>query len=141
MLSARTSEPVRVPAVVGSKLIGNWQEAPAANVPAVDEFVLTSGQAVPPLLSRVKFAAMLGLFSVEREGKFSVVLPKFETVIVCGLSLLMLPTWVEAKVRDGGLAKFNSYTPFALASLTKTLPAPSTEAPLGNPVYSVWTVV
>ena len=66
LLSVRTSEPVRVPAVVGSKLIDNWQEAPAANVPAVGEFVPTSGQAVAPLLSRVKFAAMLGLFPVER---------------------------------------------------------------------------
>ena len=125
---------MRVPAVVGSKLIGNWQEAPAANVPAVGEFVPTSGQAVAPLLSRVKFAAMLGLFPVEREGKFSVVLPTFETVTVCGLSLLVLPTWVEAKVRDGGLAKLNSYTPFAASSLTKTLLAPSTDTPLGNPV-------
>jgi hypothetical protein len=86
----------------------NWQEVPAANVPAVGEFVLTSGQAVASLLSSMKFAATLGLFPVEGEGKLSVALPKFETVIVCGLSLLALSTRVEAKVRDGGSVKFNS---------------------------------
>ena len=52
--------------------MGNRQEAPAARVPAIDEFSITSGQAAVPLLSRVKFAAMLGLFPVEGMGKFSV---------------------------------------------------------------------
>jgi hypothetical protein len=92
---------VRAPAAVGSKLIDNWQEAPAANAPAVDEVVLTSGQAVPPLLLSVKLVAMLGLSPAKGTGRLSAALPILESVIVCGLSLLVEPMFVELKVREG----------------------------------------
>ena len=137
-----TTEPLRVPAVVGTKLMGNRQEAPAASDPAVEELALTSGHAVAPLLARVKFAAMFGLFPVEGMGKFSIALPIFLTVTVRGLSLLAEPTCVEAKVRDGGSAKSNSFTALLPESATKTFPFPSTATPWGplKPLPRVLTV-
>ena len=107
LLSVTSDEPLRAPAVTGPKLMGNRQEAPAASDPAVEELALTSGQAVDPLLLRLKFAEMLGLFPVEGIGMLSVELPMFASVTICGLSLLMEPADVVAKVREGGSVKSN----------------------------------
>ena len=82
MLSVKASDPLSAPTTPGAKLIGNWQDAPAANVPAVKEPLVTSGHAEDPLLFKLKFAVMLGLFPVDGTGKFSVALPVFSTVTV-----------------------------------------------------------
>ncbi len=81
-----------------------------ASVPAVEEPALTSGQAEASLLFRVKFAAMLGLLPLPEIGMFSTALPTFSTVTVCGLSLLVEPGAVNAKVRLGGSARFSFNT-------------------------------
>jgi hypothetical protein len=94
-----------VPAAVGVKLMGSWQDAPAASVPVVEEALLRSGQAEAPLLLKEKFAAMLGLLPVDGIGKVNVALPMFSTVTVWGLSVLVEPTTVLAKLRLGGSAK------------------------------------
>jgi hypothetical protein len=103
-LSVTTSVPVRFPAAVGVKLIGKRQDAPAANVPAVEEPALTSGHEDASLLFRVKFTEMIGLFPVTGAGRLSGALPIFSTVIVCGLSVLVEPTGVVTKLRLGGSA-------------------------------------
>ncbi len=108
LLSVRTSEPLREPAAVGTKLMGNWQNAPGASVPAAEEPLLISGQAdAAPVLS-VKFAVMLGLLPLDGIGKLNAALPTFSTVTVFGLSVLVAPTAVLAKVRLGGSAKSSS---------------------------------
>ncbi len=45
---------------------------------------------------------MLGLFPLPGIGKFSAALPTFSIVTVCGLSLLVEPGAVNAKLRLGG---------------------------------------
>ena len=105
MLSVSTSKPLRAPAAVGVKLIGNRHDAPAASVPAVEEPLLRSGQAEVPLLFKMKFAAMLGLLPAEGTEKLNAALPKFSTVTVCGLSVLVEPTAALAKLRLGASAR------------------------------------
>jgi len=104
-LSVTTSVPLSVPVVVGAKVMGNKQDCPAARVPAVEDPALTTGHEDVPLLFRVKFPAMFGLFPLLGTGRFSAEVPKFSKVIVCGLSLLVEPTTVAAKVRLGASAK------------------------------------
>jgi len=104
-LSVNASVPLKLPAAEGTKLMGNRQDCPAASVPAVEEPVLSSGQAFAPLLLNVKFAETLGSFPLLGTGKFSAALPAFSTVTVCGLSLLVEPGAVTAKLRLGGSAK------------------------------------
>jgi hypothetical protein len=94
--------PLRTPVTVGVKLMGNRQYASAASVPAVEEPEFSNGQAEEPLLFKVKFAVMLGLLPFDGIGKVNEALPTFSTVTVCGLSLLVEPTDVLAKVRLGG---------------------------------------
>jgi len=89
--------------------MGNWQDAPAASVPAVDEPLLISGQAEAPLLFSVKFAETSGLLPDTGIGKLNAALPTFATVTVCGLSVLVEPTTVLAKLKLGGSAK-SSFT-------------------------------
>ena len=79
--------------------MGKEQDAPAASVPGAEEPLLSSGQAEAPLSFNVKFAAMLGLLPVDGIGKVNVALPLFSIVTVCGLSVLVEPTSVLAKVR------------------------------------------
>jgi hypothetical protein len=79
--------------------MGNWHDVPAASVPGAEEPLLTKGQAEAPLLLKVKFAAMDGLLPVDGTGNVNSALPTFSTVIVRGLSLLVEPTVVLAKVR------------------------------------------
>jgi hypothetical protein len=121
-----------LPETVGSKLIDNEQEAPAASVPTVEERALIIGQAVAPVLSRVKLVAMLGLLPVEGTGKLSGILPMFRSITAFGLSLLVVPTCVGTKLRLGGSAKsaFHTLPPAALD--VKTLPLPSTATPMGS---------
>jgi hypothetical protein len=104
-LSVNATVPLKAPAAWGAKLMANRQDWPAASVPAVVEPALTSGHEDAPLLFRVKFAEMLGLFPLLGIGKLSAVLPTFSTVTVCGLSLLVEPGAVNAKLRLGGSAR------------------------------------
>ncbi len=104
-LSVNSSVPLKLPAAGGVKLMGNRQDWPAASVPAAGEPALTSGHEDAAPLFRVKFAAMLGLFPLAGTGKFRAALPAFSTVTVCGLSLLVKPGAVGAKLRLGGSAK------------------------------------
>jgi hypothetical protein len=106
-VSVSASEPVRAPTVAGAKLIGNWQEAPAASVPAVEELALTSGQAKEPLLFSVKFPAILGLLPLDGIGKVNAALPTFSTVTVCGSPVE--PTAMAAKLKLGESMK-SSFT-------------------------------
>jgi len=108
-LSVKTSDPLSEPAAVGEKLVGRRQDSPAAKVPDEEELELTKGQAEVTLLLSVKLVAMLGLSPVAGTGKLSGALPILCTVTVCGLSLLVAPTAVVAKVKLGGLAK-SSFT-------------------------------
>ena len=84
--------------------MGRVQVLPTASVPGDEEVELTCGQAVPPLLFQVKLAAMLGSKPLEGTGRLSAALPTFSIVTVCGLSLLVAPTAVEAKLRLGASA-------------------------------------
>jgi hypothetical protein len=104
-LSVNTAAPLKAPAVAGVKLMGNKQDWPDASVPAVEEPALNSGQMDAPLLFSVKFAAILGLLPALGIGKFSAALPTFSTVTVCGLSLLVKPGAVGAKLKLGVSAK------------------------------------
>jgi hypothetical protein len=131
LLSVSTNAPLKAPAAVGAKLMGNWQDAPAASVAGAEELTLRTGQAEDPLLFRVKFAAMLGLLPVDGIGKVNVAFPMFSTVTVCGLSVLVEPTAVLAKVRLGGSARSSFATRPLPASATRTFPPPSTARPVG----------
>jgi hypothetical protein len=102
--SVNTSDPLKLPAAVGAKLIENAQEAPAASVPGAEELLSTTGQELGALPARVKFVVMLGLLPVAGTGKDRSALPAFSSVTVCGLSVLVEPTGVLAKVRLGGSA-------------------------------------
>jgi hypothetical protein len=104
-LSVNANVPLKVPAAWGVKLTGNRQDWPAASDPAVKDPALSSGQAFGPLALKLKFVEMLGLFPPLRIGKLSAALPAFSTVTVCGLSLLVEPGAVNAKLRLGGSAK------------------------------------
>src|SRR5258708_6000904 len=90
-----------LPAAVGAKLMGRMQEVPCASEPTVEAVLVSSGQAVLPVLLRVKLAAMLGLLPLAGTGKFSGALPMFSSVTVFGLSLLIAPTAVAAKLSVG----------------------------------------
>jgi hypothetical protein len=83
-LSVNIREPIKIPGDRGEKLIGKTQEAPAARVSGADELELTSGQVPASVLSRVKFAVMLGLSPVEGTGRVKVALPMFVNVTSCG---------------------------------------------------------
>jgi len=96
-LSVTIRDPLIVPAAVGEKPIGREQDPPTASVPANEAVLPINGQAVPPVLLKVKFVAMLGLFPVVGIGKVSAELPLFDSVTICGLSLLVKPTFVVAK--------------------------------------------
>jgi hypothetical protein len=98
LLSVTTSDPLIVPAAVGAKLIGSVQDAPTASVPADEAVLPINGQAVPPVLFRVKFAAILGLFPLVGIGSVSAIFPLFHSDTVCGLSLLVELTAVDAKL-------------------------------------------
>ena len=116
------------PTAVGVKLIRLVQDAPAASVPGL-EVDVSCGQVEPlPIANPV---GMVGFKPVAGTGNVSAVLPIFVTVTVCGLSLLIERTAVEAKVRAGASAK-SSFTTAALPlSARYTFPFPSTDTPWG----------
>jgi hypothetical protein len=93
-----------LPAVVGAKLIGKTQEVPAARRPAVEDPLPVTAQAEGAFSSSVKFKEMLGLFPFAGIGKLRSALPTFSSVIVCGLSELVEPKGVSAKLKRGGSA-------------------------------------
>src|SRR5665213_1069092 len=115
LLSLITSEPLMLPPVVGVKLMGNVQLVFAGTEADDPEELVSSGQAVPPTLFRVKPVEMLGLVPVPGMGNVSAALPMFSSVTVCGLSLLVEPTAVDANVSDGALLMV-SFTTFLLAA-------------------------
>jgi hypothetical protein len=96
----------------------NRQDCPAASALAVEVPALTSGHEDAPLLFSVKFAGMSGLIPVLGTGKFSAALPAFSRVTVRGLSLLVEPMTVVAKLRLGGSAKSSSNPRLLPASRT-----------------------
>jgi hypothetical protein len=110
LLFVSTRVPVMLPKEVGAKLIGRVHEAPAASVPADDEVLPVIGQAVPPELLKAKFVEMLGLLPLDGIENVSAVFPLFDSVNVCGLSLLVVPTTADAKLRFGASAKSNFTT-------------------------------
>src|SRR6266566_3768774 len=75
---------------------------------------------------------MLGFKPVAGTGNVSAAFPIFVSVTVCGLSLLVEPTAVGAKLRLGGSAKSNSSTAMLPLSATYTFPLPSTDTPWGK---------
>ena len=115
-MSVRFSEPLRLPSADGVKLIGKLQEAAAASVTGDVELALTSGQVPAVLLSNEKFAATLGLFPVAGTGKLRTAFPTFSTVRVFGLSELVVPIPVLAKLRLGGSAKSSFHIPVPSAT-------------------------
>jgi len=116
LLSVSTSEPVRLPVVAGVKLMGRMQVVFAASDPA-DEEVVTRGQAVLPVLVRLKLVPeRFGSLPVPGMGSVSAAVPMFSSVTVCGLSLLVLPTTVDAKLRVGAVARFSFTTSLLVAS-------------------------
>jgi hypothetical protein len=80
----------------------------------VELLVLSGGQSEDPLLSKVKFDAMLGLFPILGTGKLSAAFPTFCTVTVMGLSLPVEPKLVAAKLRLGGSLKSTFHTLLAV---------------------------
>jgi hypothetical protein len=131
-LSVNTNEPLRLPAVVGVKLMDNRQGLPATSVPVVEAPALISGHEDTPLLFSVKFAEIFGLFPLLKTGKFSAALPMFSKVTDWGLSLLVEPMTVAAKLKLGGSAKSSLNTRLLPASTTYTLPLPTTATPEGQ---------
>jgi hypothetical protein len=140
-LSVKTIEPLKAPATVGAKPMGSVQDWPAKSVPAVEEPALISGHAEARPLPSVKLAAMLGLFPLLGTGKFNAALPTFSIVTVCGLSLLVEPGAVNAKLRLGGSAKSSFSMRLLPVSTTYTFPVPSTTTPEGPPRVLVGTVL
>ena len=96
-----------LPGIVGVKLSTSVQEDPTANV-AVLETGESCGQV--ELLSRVKFAEILGFWPVVGISKVNAALPWLVIVTVCGLSVLVAPTTVVAKLSVGGVTTFSSMT-------------------------------
>lgn len=103
------------------------------------ELLVLSGQSEDPLLSKVKFDAMLGLFPILGTGKLRAAFPTFCTVTVFGLSLPVEPKLVVAKLRLGGSLKYTFHTLLAAGLEAKTFPLESTAIPSGSlkPLASV----
>jgi hypothetical protein len=107
LFAVSTNDPLMLPACCGVKLMGRVQEAPAASVPGVEPLATTGQVAEPP---KVKFIEMLGFIPEAGTRKLSGALPMFCSVNTCGLSLLLEPTGVLAKLRLGGVTRFSSFT-------------------------------
>jgi hypothetical protein len=103
-LSVNTSEPPKTPESVGAKLMGSVQDWPASSVPAEGPAVMYGHDDAPPVFNE-KFAATLGLLPPLGTGKLRTAFPIFSTVTVFGLSLLVEPGTVGAKLKLGGSAK------------------------------------
>ena len=104
LLSVKINDPVSEPTLVGEKLMGSKQDAPPAKVPGEEALDGIRGQAEVTLLFNVNFVEMLGFFPAIGIGKVRAALPLLTSVTVCGLSLLVEPMFVGAKVSDGASA-------------------------------------
>lgn len=109
-------------AVMGAKLMDNWQDATAAKIPAVEELAATSGHEEAPVPSSVKSVEILGLVPRPGAGKLSGALPIFSTVTVC--AVVIAPILVVAKLNPWGVARFISPTKFISALEKTALPVP-----------------
>ena len=83
-----------LPAESGEKLRARLQLAPSVRLDVAEQFV--------PPVAAVQLAGTVSPLTV------SVALPLLATVTVCGLSLLVWPTTVLAKLRLGGVASGSS---------------------------------
>ena len=108
-----TNEPLIEPTAFGVKLIRLVHEDPGSSVAAL-EFEVSCGQV--ELSPIVNPAVMLGSKPVAGTGNVSAALPIFVSITVCGLSLLVEPTAVDAKLSLGGSEK--SIFTTALCSLS-----------------------
>src|SRR5580658_9798743 len=96
-VSVTTIAELNVPAEVGAKLRDNRHDWSAPSEPAGDPLPIT-GHAVPPL-AKLKLTGTEGLLPLPGAGNERGALPMFSSVIVWGLSLLVDPGAVEAKLR------------------------------------------
>ena len=128
-VSVSTSEPLRLPALVGRKLMGRMHCSPAVSVASEEDVLVTSGQAVEAELESEKFDEMLGLSPVPGIRRLRGALPLLAIVTVFGLSELVEPTFVDRKLNEGGALRGSSFTKLWLSSATKTSPLPSTATP------------
>ena len=119
-MSVRTKELVSEPAIDGVKLRLRLQAVPGARAVAVQS------AGVPLPLTRVKFAPTVSELMVKDA------LPLLETVRDCGLSELVKPVWVGAKVKDGGWERWNSMMPTPLEKPIKALPLLSSATQVGS---------
>jgi hypothetical protein len=106
-LSVSTNVPLIEPKVAGVKLTTYSQELPLASEAALDA-LLSVGQVVE--LPRLKFEEMLALFPELGVGKFRVAFPMLSTTTNRGLSLLVEPVWVFAKLRLGNAERLTLRT-------------------------------
>jgi len=109
-LSVKVNVAASLPDCVGTKLNGRIQVAFGAIVPAVNDVLLIVGQAVLPVVDRLKFADedKLGLVPEAGIDIVSGILPMFVTVTVCGLSLLVEPTAVDVKAKLGATVEIGT---------------------------------
>jgi hypothetical protein len=121
-LSVKTAALEMGPATVGTKSMLRLQLAPAAS-----EKLLVQSAGVPEPATFVKFVPTV------RPGAtaFNDWLPMFCAVTDFGLSVLVLPSTVGAKLNVGGCERFTSSTRLLLKSAMKTSPTPSTAIPRG----------
>ena len=101
-LSVKTSEPVRLPPESGSKSMATLQNVLRAIEPGEPAPLAVTGQVL--LGSRAKLAEMAGSLPLPGIGKLSVALPMLKSVKFCGLSELVAPEAVVAKLADCGSA-------------------------------------
>jgi hypothetical protein len=100
-LSVSLTVPLILPVVAGVKLIGSVHVVAAGRVAMLSEVEVNSGHAIPPVLFMLKLAEILGFVPVAGIGNVNAAFPIFENRTVFGLSLLVEPTLVEAKVKLG----------------------------------------
>ena len=105
LLSVRTRDPLTLPVEVGAKLIGKVHDAPIVSVPPDKEVFPIKGQAVAPLLVKIKLAEMLGLLPLDGIDNISGAFPSLYSVATCGLSELVAPIAVELKLKLGASAR------------------------------------
>src|SRR5208337_2204980 len=113
-----------LPVVCGTNMTLRLQLAPGAS----EKVVVQSGGVPGPAACSKEVEPILRPGATALSDR----LPMFCTVTDCGLSLLVLPTAVEAKLNDGGAERWTSTTRLLRKSAIKTSPAPSTATPNGK---------
>ena len=117
-LSVKTAVLVKAPILCGSKLMLRLQVAPG-----VSEKVLLQSAGVPEPVTWRKFGPVTTSPGATAANDW---LPMFWTITDCGLSLLVPPGGVDAKLKLGTCESCTSTTLLLPASAMKTSPAPST---------------